>query len=63
MNVATKTSRENKRDTNIKRLKDKGKERRGRATHKHRGNHTPFGPAVAGLAVTTAVHARDTMSA
>lgn len=35
---------------------------RQRATDRDRGNHTPFGPAVAGLALTTAVHARDTVS-
>lgn len=34
-----------------------------RETGRRRGNHTPFGPAVAGLALTAAVHARDAMAA
>lgn len=35
---------------------------RERETDEDRGNHTPFGPAVAGLALTTAVQAWDTVS-
>lgn len=36
---------------------------RWRETGRRGGNHTPFGPAVAGLAVSAAVHARDAMAA
>lgn len=35
----------------------------GGETGRRGGNHTPFGPAVAGLAVAAAVHARDAMAA
>lgn len=50
------------RQTKGKRKTHRGAERR-RPIREDRGNHTPFGPAVAGLAVAAAVHARDTVTA
>lgn len=51
-----------RRDKQRENEKHTGAQRDGGPTHEDRGNHTPFGPAVAGLAVAAAVHARDTMT-
>lgn len=64
VSMATKAMERGIEETNKKKKKiDEVKRDRERASHEDRSNHTPFGPAEAGLAVTTAVHARDTMSA